>query len=64
MTTTKGLRLTHGEGWWLRRRRTGETQVALATAMGVSEDRVGDWEKDRGAVPAPTGWAKFGRAPH
>lgn len=55
--------LTTGEAWWLARRRLGRTQERMAATLGVSLDRLRDWERGtaREAVPEPRGGA-IGRA--
>lgn len=45
--------LTAGEAFWLARRRRAETQTDAALRLGVSTDRLADWERDRGTVPRP-----------
>jgi transcriptional regulator with XRE-family HTH domain len=47
------MRLTRGEGWWLRRRRADMTATEMAEALSISQDRLRRWEHDREAAPLP-----------
>lgn len=47
------MRLTRGEGWWLARRRMTLRQTEMAALLGISEDRLRRWERDREAAPMP-----------
>jgi transcriptional regulator with XRE-family HTH domain len=45
------MRLTRGEAWWLFRRRSGLAQPEIARRLGVSVDRLSDWERDLVRAP-------------
>ncbi len=47
------MKLTYGEAWWLWRRRLGYSMPESAHALGISEDRLREWEKDRETAPYP-----------
>jgi transcriptional regulator with XRE-family HTH domain len=49
------MRLTRGEVWWLNRRRSGEAQPRIAKRLGITVDRLSDWERDLVAeIPTPS----------
>lgn len=47
------MRITRGEAWWLLRRRNERTMPEQAKRLGISEDRLRAWEKDRAIAPMP-----------
>jgi transcriptional regulator with XRE-family HTH domain len=47
------MRLTCGELWWLYRRRSKKTQPEISRQLGVTVDRLGDWERDRAREDVP-----------